>query len=437
MIAHRYVERLRSVETRARTGRVTKILPTYVEADGPDLPLGALCTVETQGGGGLVAEVARVDSDRVVLVPLNEGPPTFWNASIRACAQADRVPVGDGLLGRAVDGVGRPIDGCGPLLTDLTGPLEGAETSPLDRTTPREMLATGIRAIDGLLTLGRGQRVGVFAASGVGKTSLMTQLARQMDADRIILCLVGERGREVEALWSGGLSEEAKQRSVMVAATSEQPAAMRARAGKFALALAEHWRGVGHHVVLLLDSVTRLAMALREIGLAAGEPPTVRAYTPGVFAAIPKIVERCGALRTGGAISAIMTVLSETDEVDDPIAELMKSLLDGHILLSRNLAEQGHFPAIDVPKSISRLAGHLASPELRKAAEETVMLLSAYEGARTMLETGVYAQGTNADVDRAIARRPALIGFLRQRQDESSSLAECRSALSVALGGAA
>jgi FliI/YscN family ATPase len=291
-----------------------------------------------------------------------------------------------------------------------------------------------VRAIDALLTLGQGQRIGLFAAAGVGKTSLMTQLARQVDADRCVICLVGERGREVEALWNDGLSAEARAKSVLVAATSDQSAPMRARACDYALALADHWRAEGLHVVLLLDSVTRLAMALREIGLAAGEPPTVRAYTPGVFATIPKLIERCGALKGGGAITALITVLAESDEVDDPIAEMMKSLLDGHVILSRSLAEQGHFPAIDVPRSISRLATRLQPKSERETAQAAIALLSTYDQSRILIESGVYAQGSNPDLDAAIARRPAHTRFPRQPTDEHVPQPEAAAALLALLG---
>lgn len=433
-MTHAFVQRLRLANPVARTGRVTRIMPTYIEADGPNLPLGALCTIESRGRA-VTASVARVDRGSIALVPLDDMPATCSGARVVALTEDDSVPVGDAFLGRAVDALARPIDGGGPLLALERGPLKGRETPALGRVSPRRRLETGIRAIDTLLTIGRGQRIGLFAAAGVGKTSLMTQLAGQVDADRCVVCLVGERGREVESLWFDGLSTEARGKTVMVAATSDQSAAMRARACDQALALADHWRLQGLHVVLLLDSVTRLAMALREIGLAAGEPPTVRGYTPSVFSTIPRLVERCGALRSGGAITALITVLSETDEVDDPVSEMMKSLLDGHIILSRQLAEQGHFPAIDVPRSVSRLARDLATGPERQSAQAAVAVLSTYEQSRMLIESGVYAPGASPAIDDAIAIRPALLQFLKQRQDERCAHADGASALARLVGG--
>jgi flagellum-specific ATP synthase len=435
-MTHAFVQRLRAIDPVARTGRVTRILPTHIEADGPNLPLGALCAIEG-GAAPVTAAVARVDRDTISLVPFEDKPCTFSGARVVALAGDEDVPVGDAFLGRAVDALGRPIDGKPPIAADDRGRLRGADVGPLERLSPRERLETGIRAIDALLTIGKGQRIGVFAAAGVGKTSLMAQLATQVSADRCVICLVGERGREVESLWHDGLTDEGRARTVMIAATSDQAAAMRARACDLALAMADHWRREGHHVVLLLDSVTRLAMALREIGLAAGEPPTVRAYTPSVFATIPKLVERCGALRAGGAITALITVLSETDDVDDPVSEMMKSLLDGHIILSRSLAEQGHFPAIDVPKSVSRLARALASPAERAAAQGAIGLLSTYEKSRILIESGVYTAGASVEIDAAIAKRPALLDFLKQRSDERSAHADGSAALAHLLEGGA
>lgn len=430
---------LASADLTAQTGRVTRILPTYIEADGPAAPRGAVCTIQTRGAGGrggtILAEVASVNAASIILTPFEDASGTFPGARVVAHAQGGSAAVGEAFVGRVVDPFGRPLDGGPAILTRDFAPLGGHPTSALERINPRVVLETGVRAIDSLLTLGQGQRIGVFAAAGVGKTSLMNQLARQVQADRVVICLVGERGREVEALWRGGLPADTKARSVLVAATSDQTAAMRARAGDYALSLADHWRREGKHVLLLLDSVTRLAMALRETGLAAGEPPTVRAYTPSVFSTIPRLVERCGAIRAGGAITAVMTVLSETDELDDPISEMMKSLLDGHILLSRRLAEQGHFPAIDVPRSISRLASDLRTANQQNTAQSALGLLSAFEHARTLIETGVYVRGGDDSIDAAIAARPALTRFLRQGGDEPASAAEAFAALTRAVEG--
>ena len=434
-MTHAFARRLALIDPVARSGRVTKIMPTHIEADGPNLPLGALCTIES-GDSPVIAAVARVDRSAILLVPFEDVPRTFAGARVLAHSDDDCVPVGDAFLGRAVDALGRPIDGGPPIVTAERGRLRGTETPALERASPRERVETGIRAIDALLTIGQGQRVGLFAASGVGKTSLMTQLATQIESDRAVICLVGERGREVESLWYDGLTDEARAKTAMVAATSDQSAAMRARSCDLALTLADHWRSEGHHVVLLLDSVTRLAMAMREIGLAAGEPPTVRAYTPSVFAAIPRLVERCGALRAGGAITALVTVLSETDDVDDPVSEMMKSLLDGHVILSRTLAEQGHFPAIDIPRSVSRMARALADEAERAAAQRAVALLGAYEQSRILIESGVYVAGANPELDDAIARRPALLDFLKQRSDERASHAEAGAQLARIVGKA-
>lgn len=441
MIGHAILESLRSVDLVTRRGRVHKILPTHVEADGPDAPLGSLCALQTREGpgqtGSRLAEVIRIDRDHVTLAPLEEGGETIPGAEVVLSSTANLLPVGDSFAGRAIDALGRPIDGRAPVRATTHAVLTPQSLSPLTRASPRRVVETGIRAIDALLTLGHGQRVGVFAASGVGKSSLVGQLLRQVEADRCVVCLVGERGREVEALWSRGLTDEARARTTLVAATSDQPAAMRVRACHYALALADHWRAQGLHVLLVLDSVTRLAMAMREVGLAAGEPPTVRAFTPSVFAGVPRIVERCGALRSGGAITAVFTVLAETDELDDPISEMLRSILDGHIVLSRRLAEQGHFPAIDIPRSLSRLAAELVDDGRRAAAQRAVELLSAYERSRTMIEAGVYVGGADATIDEAIRRRPALLAFLRQSQFEGTAFGHSAEALADAVGLAA
>ncbi len=266
-------------------------------------------------------------------------------------------------------------------------------------------------------------------------TSLVEQLSRQIECDHVILCLVGERGREVEALWSAHRDKTGGAAATIVAATSDESASMRVRAVEQALAMAEYWRGRGKHVVLFIDSITRLALALRELGLAAGEPPTLRALTPNVFAFMPRIVERCGAIRAGGAITAVFTVLSETDDVDDPIVELMKSLLDGHIVLSRRLAEKTHFPAIDVTASVSRLVSHLLDDDALDLARQAQAVLAEYEEARTMVESGIYRKGSSAAIDRAIEMIPSLDRYLRQAESESVSPAEATGRLRALLSG--
>lgn len=442
MKGHPLLMRLAEADFARPYGHVCRLGAGVVEATGPAAALGDLCDIECgaddQGNKHMiVAEVAAVDERRVVLIPLEPHRAVAPGARVVSRSLGSTAPVGAGFAGRAVDALGRPIDGGGAVAVERRLPLAGSVPAPMERTDPARRLATGIRAIDGLLTLGEGQRVGIFAASGVGKTSLMEQLAAQVECDHCIICLVGERGREVESIWRHLSGRPDIERYSLVAATSDESAALRVRAGSFALCLAEHWRAAGSHVLLLVDSITRLAMAHREIGLAAGAPPTVRAYTPNVFAALPRLVERCGASRDAGSITAIMTVLSETDDVDDPIVELMKSLLDGHIILSRPLAEQGHFPAIDVTRSVSRGAARLNSKDEVEAMRDVVAMLAAYEEARILIETGVYRAGTNPTVDRAISGRDQLTAFLRQPSSERTSLADTARRLQALAGGTA
>lgn len=423
-------ERIRAFEPALRIGTITRVSSTYLEADGPDAPLGSVCAISHAQGETLAALISA-QSERVILAPLDPVGPIRLGAATRLVSTLLQPAAGDAFLGRAVDGLGRPIDGGPPPVADQ---VAAPPTPVLHRTTRTTQAPTGLKAIDALLPLAVGQRIGLFAAPGVGKTTLMGQLATQIPADRCVICLVGERGREVEAIWSS-LDETARARTVLVAATSDETAALRAQAVEQALALAGRWRREGHHVLLVLDSATRYAMALREIGLAAGEPPTVRAYTPGVFAALPRLVERCGAVRGSGAITAVMTVLSETDDVDDPITEVMKSLLDGHIVLSRRIADQGRYPAIDVPRSISRLGPLLMSADHKALAGRALASLSAFDSVRTLIDAGVYTPGSNPETDAAVRRQPALEAFLTQADPRivglESTLAELRKAVTA------
>ncbi|MCW4463797.1 FliI/YscN family ATPase [Sphingomonas sp. BT-65] len=434
---HPFLTRLREAELVAPYGYVTAIASTHVRATGPACVLGDLCELDDYDGDWRVlAQVAAIDGAGLTLMPLEHGNAIRLGAKVRGRCGGAHVGVGEAYAGRAIDAVGRPLDGGEPIKPDRFVQPGGTLLATLHRATPTRLLPTGVRAIDGLLTLGWGQRIGIFAASGVGKTSLIEQIAAQAACDHCILCLVGERGREVEGMWRT-MSERADALPVtLIAATSDESPSLRARAVDTALCLAEAWRDQGRDVLLIIDSATRYAMALREIGLAAGEPPTVRAYTPGVFAALPRIVERCGASAAGGSITAIMTVLSETDDVDDPIVEAMKSLLDGHIVLSRTLAERGHFPAIDVGRSISRLADRFMATEHGAAARNAVAALGIYDEARILIESGMYKSGASREVDQAIGCRDRLLGWLRQGRDEQAGFADTVAGLRAAVRAA-
>ncbi len=405
---------LRQLDPVLRMGRIRRVLPTLIEADGPNVPIGTLCRI---GDANLLAQTVGLDNDKVSLAPFGDVAAITPGMLVCACDADARLSVGDGYACRSIDALGRPIDGGGAIHGTERIAFEAPPISPLDRITPSIRLNTGLRAIDALMPLVRGQRLGIFAASGVGKTTLLNQFARQTQADRIVICLIGERGREVEALWNDGLTASDRTRAVLVAATSDEAAALRIRAVYQSLALARYWRDQGLDVLFLLDSVTRLAMAMRETGLAAGEPPMMRGYTPSVFAAMPRIVEQCGALRSGGSISALFTVLSESDDVDDPISEVMKSVLDGHIILSRTMAERGHFPAIDIGRSISRLALTVMDERQKSLAAKARKSIATYDNARMLIETGLYKAGSDFDIDQAVAQHPALDEFLQQQDD--------------------
>lgn len=420
-MTHRFAARMKTLKPARRTGLVRKVGPARIEASGPLANVGELCEI-THQGAKVLAEIAAVEPDRVLLAPFDSAAAISPGAIVTALRSENLAPVGDTFAGRAIDAMGAAIDGRAMPTARAWGSLLGEVPTPMERASADTALATGIRALDGLLSIGRGQRIGIFSASGVGKTTLITQLAAQVEAERCIICLVGERGREVESIWQTLSASREPERYTCVAATSDLSAPMRVRAVNQALALAEYWRERGEHVLIIIDSVTRLAMALREIGLSAGAPPTLRAYTPNVFAALPRVVERCGAVKGKGAITAIMTVLSETDDVDDPIVEVMKSLLDGHIILSRALAEQSVFPAIDPTRSVSRQSERLMKGSHGAAARRAIALLSTYEEARVMIESGVYKSGANAKLDEAILLREGLMQFLRQSSTEKSTL---------------
>jgi flagellum-specific ATP synthase len=432
----RTLQQLKNIEPVLYSGKLVRIMPTWIEADGPNVPVGTLCKIGNDTASKpIFAEVIRVDANGIALVPFSDVRQLSIGARVVATSAMAKLPVGFEFLGRAVDALGQPLDGGAAILPSAFQPLDPDPPLPLDRETSDELLETGVRTIDGLLPLGRGQRIGIFAASGVGKTSLISQLLRQVEADVCICCLVGERGREVEAIWANDLSGDARKRSILVAATSDQAAALRVRAVRQATALARFFRDAGLHVFLVVDSITRFAMALRELGLAAGEPPTVRAYTPSVFSVIPRLVEQAGALKSGGSISAAITILSENDDVEDPLSEMMKSLLDGHLILSRSMAERGLFPAINPLKSVSRNAHKLMTTRHVSASQKGQALLAAFEQSRTLIDAGLYTAGSNADIDSAITAQPLLDDYMRQAMDFHSPLEKTIEKLSVATGG--
>jgi flagellum-specific ATP synthase len=338
-------------------------------------------------------------------------------SEIVATGRTLSVNVGDGLLGRVIDGLGRPIDGKGEIETTSIRSIHGSPPNPLERRRIAEPIATGVRSIDTLLTCGKGQRVGIFAGSGVGKSVLLGMIARDTSADVNVIALVGERGREVGEFIDRELGPEGLQRSVVIVATSDQPALIRIKAAFMATAIAEHFRDKGLDVMLLMDSVTRLAMAQREVGLAIGEPPTTKGYTPSVFAMLPKLLERAGNGKTG-SITGLYTVLVEGDDMNEPVADAVRSILDGHIVLSRRLASAGHYPAIDVLESVSRVMPMVTTEVHRLAAQRLLDLLATYRESEDLINIGAYVKGSNPRIDQAIGMINNIRAFLRQRADE-------------------
>lgn len=415
-------------------GAVIAVGQNSIEAAGPSCSVGEICSVEVERSSPMLAQVVSVKSDRIRLLPLGQLGTVRLGARITLQKNRSIMRVGDGFAGRAIDAFGEPIDGKGPIAAIDEKDSAHVRPGKLDRTIVAKRIPTGIRAIDGLMPLAQGQRIGIFAASGVGKTTLIDQMSATIKADHCVMCLIGERGREVERFWRVRSQDENRDRFTLVAATSDESAIARVRALDQALAICEFWRAKGRHVALFVDSVTRLAMALREIGLAAGEPPSLRSYTPNVFAALPHYVERCGADRNSGAITAIFTVLAETDDVDDPIVEALKSLLDGHIVLSRRLADKGHYPPIDVGSSVSRIADQIMSGVVHKSAIAVKRSFAEFEEARTMIESGIYRAGSNPAIDQAIAKRAKILEFLQQEVHERAGLSEIDEAMAAIAG---
>ncbi|MBX5436049.1 MAG: FliI/YscN family ATPase [Alicyclobacillaceae bacterium] len=399
-----------------------------VESVGPPAHIGDVCAIQSGADEPCLAEVVGFRESRLVLMPLGELSRVSPGADVRALHQPLLAPCGTALLGRVLDGLGRPIDGRGPIRAECFRPLDGHPPNPLQRRPIRCQLQTGVRVIDGLLAVGEGQRLGIFAGSGVGKSTLLSMIARNTSADVNVIALIGERGREVLEFIERDLGPEGLSRSVVVVSTSDQPALIRLKAALTATAIAEWFRDQGQSVNLMVDSVTRIAMAQREVGLAAGEPPTSRGYTPSVFAMLPRLLERAGT-SDAGAITAFYTVLVEGDDMNDPIADAVRGILDGHIVLSRDLANAGHFPAVDVLASLSRLFGSLATEPHVRAARQIRRWIQRYRDVEDLLRIGAYQTGSDAETDTAITLMSAIWAFLEQDVSETSALADTISEL--------
>lgn len=409
-------------------GRVASVRGFTVSAAGLPTPIGARCTIETQRGGWIEAEVIGLQTDQALLAVFGE--PTGLSPGDRVLCRsgAPRVPVGMDLLGRVIDGEGRAIDGWPTPILNVRFPLYAEAPPPLERRLIDQPLGLGIRSIDGLLTAGRGQRLGIFAGTGVGKSVLMGMICRHTQADANVIALVGERGREVRDFIERQLGEAGLARSVVVACTSNEAPALRVRAALHATAIAEYLRSQGMDVLLLMDSLTRMAMAQRQIGLAAGEPPTARGYPPSAWALLPRVLERAGRTRSG-SITGIYTVLVEGDDFDDPLADAARGILDGHIWLSRKLSNRGHYPAVDVLSSVSRVADDVVSPEQRQAALLVRRVLATWNDIEDLVSIGAYVPGANRDYDVAVQTREAILAFLRQERDERSTFEQAAAAL--------
>ena len=451
---HRYLKDCRDFANSATPlqtyGRLTRIAGLVMEAVGLKLPLGSTCVVTQDSGYEVEAEVVGFAGDRLFLMPATDPygltpgaavypleikplPPAYgatrhpWR---RAGDRTKLMPVGPEMLGRVVDCAGRPLDGRGPLQPSDRIPLHSRPANPIEREQISQTLDVGVRAINSLITVGRGQRMGLFAGSGVGKSVLLGMMARYTGADVIVVGLIGERGREVKEFIEAILGTEGLARSVVVAAPADTPPLSRLQGAAYATSIAEYFRDKGQHVLLIMDSLTRYAMAQREIALAIGEPPATKGYPPSVFAKLPQLVERAGnGAEGGGSITAFYTVLTEGDDLQDPIADSARAILDGHIVLSRGLADQGHYPAIDIEASISRVMHSLTTDNAMRAVREFKSLYSRYQRNRDLVNVGAYVAGSDPVLDRALTLYPRMEAFLQQRMDERAPFAASGAAL--------
>jgi len=424
-------KRAASVPMLTVEGRLRRVVGLTLEAEGCEAAMGSRCLVDTADGVALETEVVGFADDRLLLMPVSEMHGVLPNARVRPCARLGGLPVGEGLLGRVIGADGVPLDDLGPLDLDEHAALKRGPINPMARKPIDTPLDTGVRAINALLTVGRGQRLGLFAGSGVGKSTLLGMMTRYTDADVVVVGLIGERGREVKEFVEQTLGHEGRARAVIVAAPADAPPLKRLRGAQYATAIAEWFRDRGLRVLLLMDSLTRYAQAQREIALAIGEPPATKGYPPSVFALMPALVERAGNDAEGrGSITAFYTVLTEGDDHrHDPIADAARAILDGHIVLSRDLAEAGHYPSIDIEASISRVMPAVVTKEQMRAAQKFRQVYSAYRQQRDLIAVGAYQKGADPQVDQAIAMWPRVLKFLQQEVDEPVTLREAQERL--------
>lgn len=416
-------------------GRLTRIVGLTLEAVGCNVALGDHCQIDMGRNRSIEAEVVGFADTRVFLMPLGSVEGVKPGARVRPVQRSKEVPVGFGLLGRVLNGIGQPLDGKGELLADAKTGLEGKYINPLQRNPIHESLDVGIRAINSLLTVGRGQRLGLFAGSGVGKSVLLGMMTRFTEADVVVVGLVGERGREVKEFIDQCLGPEGLARAVVVASPADDSPLMRLRSAMLTTSIAEYFRDQGKNVLLLMDSLTRYAQAQRELALAVGEPPATKGYPPSVFAKIPQLVERAGNAAAGqGSITAFYTVLTEGDDQQDPIADAARAILDGHIVLSRRLADSGHYPAIDVEASISRVMPQVVNPEQLQLAQRFRQVYSQYQQNRDLISVGAYSAGSDPETDFAIQRMPVMNRFLQQGLNEAVDYQQSNSDLATILG---
>jgi len=405
-------------------GKVNQVVGLVIESDGPHVSVGELCTITNTGSGPpVLAEVVGFKQSKVLLMPLGLMEGISPGSKVTASDEAFTVKVGDSLLGRVLNGLGEPIDSKGPVWSTEKRSVISAPPDPLSRQRVSEPMGTGIRAIDSLITCGKGQRAGIFAGSGVGKSVLLGMLAKNAEADVNVIALIGERGREVRDFIERDLGPEGLARSVIIVATSDQPALVRIKGAQVATAIAEYFRDEGKDVMLMMDSVTRVAMAQREVGLAIGEPPTTRGYTPSTFAMLPRLLERAG-MGESGSITGLYTVLVEGDDMDEPVADAVRSILDGHIVLSRRLQSQGHYPAIDVLESVSRVMIDVVSDAHAETSNRIKEILVNYREAEDLINVGAYQEGNSPEIDNAIRYVGQINEFLRQGVEENTPFQE-------------